>query len=253
MRRPRILLAAGVFLLVLPAIAVDEPSPDSAREALAKWVEAQQLIAKEKREWADGKEILTSRIEVLKGEIESVKTRLADARKTAAEANSKKAGTVAESTALQDVGVGLARDAAELEAGLRALLPRLPEPVQEKVKALFDRIPADAASTKVSLAERYQNVAGILNEINKFNNEITMVTEVRTLGDGKPSEVRTVYVGLAQAYYVSPKGEAGIGRPGAAAWEWTPSPASATQIAEAVEILQNKAKPRFVALPVKVQ
>src|SRR5262245_61388660 len=251
-RHPRLLIAAGVLLLV-PAYAADEATPDSTRETLAKWVETQQLIAKEKREWADGKEILTSRIDVLKGEIEATKGKLADARKTAAEANSKKAGTVAESAALQEVGTGLAMEAGDLEAGLRALLPRLPEPLQEKVKPLFDRMPVDAASTKVSLAERYQNVAGVLNEINKFNNDITMVTEVRTLGDGKPSEVRTVYVGLAQAYYVSPKGEAGIGRPGATAWEWTPSPASAAQIAEAVEILQNKAKPRFVALPVKVQ
>ena len=253
MRRHRSLLLAAVALLLVPAHAADEATPDSARETLAKWVETQQLIAKEKREWADGKEILTSRIDVLKGEIEAVKGKLADARKTAADANSKKAGTVAESASLQEVGVGLAEEAGNLEAGLRALLPRLPEPLQEKVKPLFDRRPADAASTKVSLAERYQNVAGVLNEINKFNNDITMVTEVRTLGDGKPSEVRTVYVGLAQAYYVSPKGEAGIGRPGTAAWEWTPSPASAAQIAEAVEILQNKAKPRFVALPVKVQ
>jgi len=253
MRRPISLLAASVFLLVPAAFAADEPTPDSTRETLAKWVETQQLIAKEKREWADGKEILTSRIDVIKGEIEAVKAKLADARKTAGEANAKKADTVAQSASLHDVGEGLAKEAGDLEAGLKALLPRLPEPLRDKVKPLFDRIPADAASTKVSLAERYQNVAGILNEINKFNNDITMVTEVRTLSDGKPSEVRTVYVGLAQAYYVSPKGEAGIGRPGASSWEWTPSPASAAQIAEAVEILQNKAKPRFVALPVKVQ
>jgi hypothetical protein len=241
-----------MFLLV-PALAADEPTPDSTRETLAKWVETQQLIAKEKRDWADGKEILTSRIDVIKGEIEAVKTKLADARRTAGETNAKKAGTIAESEALHEVGAGLATEAGELEAGLKALLPRLPEPLRDKVKLLFDRMPADAASTKVSLAERYQNVAGILNEINKFNNDITMVTEVRTLSDGKPSEVRTVYVGLAQAYYVSPKGEAGIGRPGAASWEWTAAPASAAQIAEAVEILQNKAKPRFIALPVKVQ
>jgi len=252
MRHLPICLATSVLLLV-PALAAGESTPDSARETLAKWVETQQLISKEKRDWVDGKEMLTSRIDVLKGEIEAVRLKLKDARETASEANSKKAGTVAESEALHEVGTGLSKDAGELEAGLRALLPRLPEPLQEKVKPLFDRIPPDPATTKVSLAERYQNVAGILNEINKFNNEITMVTEIRTLGDGKPSEVRTVYVGLAQAYYVSPKGEAGIGRPGISAWEWTPSPGSAAQIAEAVEILQNKAKPRFVALPVKVQ
>jgi septal ring factor EnvC (AmiA/AmiB activator) len=108
MRRPISLLAASVFLLLPAALAADAPTPDSARQTLAKWVETQQLIAKEKRDWADGKEILTSRIDVLKGEIESVKGNLAEARKTSAEANSKKAGTIAESETLQDVGAGLA-------------------------------------------------------------------------------------------------------------------------------------------------
>jgi hypothetical protein len=76
---------------------------------------------------------------------------------------------------------------------------------------------------------------------------------VRTLSDGKPAEVRTVYVGLAQAYFVSPKGDAGIGRPGDSGWGWSPASEIAPQIEQVVEVLQNKAKPHFVSLPVKVQ
>ncbi|HZN55252.1 MAG TPA: DUF3450 family protein [Candidatus Polarisedimenticolaceae bacterium] len=241
-------MAAG-----LCAHAADGPTPDSTRATLAKWVETQQIIAKERQEWEQGKSILQSRIEAVRGEIAATSQRLEDARRAAADANAKKAGEVAESARLQESGARLQAWAVEMEGGLRALEPRLPDPLRQKIRPLFERIPADPKSTAVSLAERYQNIVGILNEIGKFNNDITMVTEVRTLSDGKPAEVRTVYVGLAQAYFVSAKGDAGIGRPAASGWEWTQASEIAPRIAEAVEILQNKAKPQFVSLPVKVQ
>ncbi len=245
-------LASGLVL------AASEPNagaatPEGARASLAKWVETQQLIAREKREWQEGKQILQSRIDVVNGEIAALKERMNETRRTAAEANEKKAGEVAENESLQRTGSELATWVSGLEGGLRTLESQLPEPLLQKVKPLYDRMPADARATNVSLAERYQNVVGILNEVGKFNNEITMVTEVRTLSDGKPAEVRTVYVGLAQGYFVSPKGDAGIGRPGESGWVWSAAREIAPQIEQVVEVLQNKAKPQFVSLPVKVQ
>jgi len=250
-------LSAAVLAAGLALAAADTKSeattPDSARASLAKWVETQQLISKEKQEWQQGKQILQSRIDAVNGEIAGLEERFGETRRVAAEANGKKAGEVAENEDLQRAGAELATWVAGLERGLRTLEKRLPEPLHVKVKPLFDRMPADAGSTNVSLAERYQNVVGILNEIGKFNNDITMVTEVRTLSDGKPAEVRTVYVGLAQAYFVSPKGDAGIGRPGDSGWTWSAAREIAPQIEQVVEVLQNKAKPQFVSLPVKVQ
>jgi uncharacterized protein DUF3450 len=248
----RVLALAAGLLFLGPAVA-GEATPESTRATLAKWVETQQLIAKEKKDWQEGKEILRSRIDVVKGEIEALRVKLGDARKAAAEGNAKRSETTSESTALQATGVALGDWAAELEAGLKTLKPRLPEPLQQKVKPLFDRMPVEARTTQVSLAERFQNIAGILNEVQKWNGEITLATEVRTLADGRPAEVRTVYVGLAQAYFVSGGGDAGIGRPGAQGWEWTAANEIAPQVAEAVEVLQSKAKPSFVPLPVKVQ
>ena len=240
------------------AVAASDPvagsaTPDGARASLAKWVEAQQLIAKEKQDWQQGKQILQSRVEAVNGEIAALSQRLTESRRTAAEANGKKAHDVSQNDAMQRAGSEMASWVAGLEAGLRTLEARLPEPLLQKVKPLYDRMPADTQATNVSVAERYQNVVGVLNEVGKFNNDITMVTEVRTLSDGKPAEVRTVYVGLAQAYFVSPKGDAGIGRPAASGWDWSSAREIAPQIDEAVEMLQNKAKPRFVSLSVKVQ
>jgi len=79
--------------------------------------------------------------------------------------------------------------------------------VKEKLKPLYDRIPSDAATTKVSAAERFQNVLGILSEAIKANTEAPVLFEVRTLANGKPAEVRVLYVGLGQAYYLSAAGE----------------------------------------------
>jgi hypothetical protein len=145
----------------------------------------------------------------------------------------------------------LAADVAGLETGIRALHPRLPSPLTEKIRTLYERMPADTNTVRVSVAERCQNVLGILNEINKFNAEIAMVYDVRNLSDGKPSEVSCVYLGLGQAYSVSPRGEAAVGRPGSQGWTWTAIPSSAESIALTLDILQSKAKPEFVPLPVE--
>jgi hypothetical protein len=232
----------------------DAASPlDSGRATLAKWVETQQIISAEKKDWQQGREMLQARIDLVRGEIAAVEEKLREQRTEGSETVGKLADLDHESATLQSAGVALAGWATELENGLNALQPQLPEPLQTKLGPLYGRMPKDPKNTTVSLAERFQNVVGILNEVNKFNGEITMVNEVRPIADGKPAEVRTVYVGLAQAYYLSAGGEAGFGRPTPEGWRWEPARDMAPAISEVVEILQNKAKPAFVRLPVKVQ
>jgi hypothetical protein len=136
---------------------------------------------------------------------------------------------------------------------LRRLHPSLPEPVQAKIQQLYERMPADeAALARVSVAERFQNVLGILTEITKASSDITVNFEVRTLSDGKPSEVRALYVGLTSAYYVNASGEAGIGSPTTSGWTWEPSKQIADDLLTAFDILQAKHSPAFVPLPVKL-
>ncbi|HEV8200160.1 MAG TPA: DUF3450 family protein [Candidatus Polarisedimenticolia bacterium] len=225
----------------------------ASREALSKWVETQQILAKEKKDWQTGKEMLASRIALVKGEIADVEAKMQEASTTGAESVQKKSDITKEEATLKEAAAAVATRAASLERDIKALLPRLPEPIKTKVEPLVARMPADPDNTSISVAERLQNVVGILNEVGKFNGEITLATEVRTLADGKPSEVRTVYVGLAQAYYVSASGEAGVGRPGDQGWTWEPRKELASDVQHVVEILQTKAKPAFVALPVSVQ
>lgn len=251
--------SAAALLLLAPLTMGAGESPDpgasikSSRETLAKWVETQQIIAKEKKDWLQAKEILTSRISLVQAEIDTVKKTLEETRATGAEGMKKRAEATHDEAAIQEAGTAVAGWTAGLERDLKALLPRLPEPVRTKVEPLASRMPADPDHTSISSAERLQNVVGILNEVGRFNNDITLATEVRTLSDGKPSEVRTIYVGLAQAYYLSAGGEAGVGRPSGEGWTWKKENGLAPAVTRAVEILQAKAKPAFVPLPVTIK
>jgi hypothetical protein len=122
------------------------------------------------------------------------------------------------------------------------------------VAPLSQRMPDDPANTEVSLSERFQNVIGILNEVNKFNRDITVTNELRELPGGSMAEVTVVYLGLGQAYYVTSGGDgAGVGRPAADGWEWTAANHLAPEIFRTVEILKNAQPPAFVPLPVEIR
>lgn len=228
-------------------------SVETVRTFLSKWVETEQLAARERREAVQSKDILVARVEVLKEGMVAMSEKLAQAEEKFAQAQKQKADATAQLGQNSAAVAQLAADVSGLEASLRALHPRLPPPLIEKIRTLYERMPAETNNVRVSIAERCQNVLGVLNEINKFNSDIVMVYDVRNLSDGKPSEVTCVYVGLGQAYSISPLGEAAVGRPGPQGWTWTPAPDSAEAITLTLEILKNKAKPMFVPLPVELE
>jgi hypothetical protein len=226
-------------------------SVENPRETVRKWMETQRLVYQERKDWQQQKELITARIELLRKEISDLETKIAETRKTAADSERKRAEVAAQKAGLADEASALSDRVGDFETAVRRIQPQLPQPLQEKIAPLFHRMPQDPSESKVSVAERFQNVLGILSEVTRANGEITLATEVRTL-NGKPSEVKTVYLGLGQAYYLSARGEAGIGRPSADGWTWTPANDLAPRLLEVVEMLQGKAQPRFIPLPVKI-
>jgi hypothetical protein len=250
------LLAAGA-----PAPATD-PAPDDTtpptleetRLAMEKWIETQQIISRERRDWQQGREILLGRLELVKLEVAALEQQISEARTGVEEADRKRSELLAEDARLRDDATQLTAAVDGLEGEVRRLFAQVPEPVKARLAPLSERMPTDAAAkARVALAERFQNVLGILNELNKANNEITVNYEVRTLSDGKLAEVRVIYVGLAQAWYVSARGEAGIGRATPEGWTWLPADAVAGEVLQALEIIQGKQPPAFVPLPVTLQ
>ncbi len=234
--------------------AVTAAELDTQRAALEQWVATRRLISQERQEWRTGQEFLGERIQLVQREQEGFRTRTAETRAEIGVADTKLAELQAQNGELQTATAGLADAIARLEQRVRALTTRLPAPLRDRLKPLSQRVPADPAKTRLGLSERFQNVVGILNEVNKASRELTVVSEVRALPGGTNAEVTVVYVGIGTAYYASPNGGiAGVGVPAAEGWQWTPSNALATAIADMIGIQRNERPAAYVALPLDVR
>ena len=241
-----------------PAMKVtSETAPiiEATRETLTKWVETKQLISKEKSEWASGKDILEDRVRLAEAETTTVRDKLKEISVAVAEAQKKRDELAAQNDKLKATAEKSKAMVIAAEKKLRPLSPQLPEPLREKLKPIIARFPEDSEKSTASMAERLQNVLGILDQASAFNSTVASVKELRTFPDGTRAEVTTVYLGLSQAYYTNREGTlAGIGHPGPDGWIWKPDNANGKKILLAVHILEGKEKgATFIDLPVKIQ
>jgi hypothetical protein len=144
-------------------------------------------------------------------------------------------------------------DRAELTALKEAIVTTLPTPLVNRIKPLIRRLPDDPANTKLSLGERVQNIVGILSQADKFNTTITQTSESRELDSGTVVEVRTLYWGLAMAYYVDAAGEyAGIGFLGKDGWEWPQIDGAGPQIKKRLDAYEGSEEIQFVEVPARI-
>jgi FtsZ-binding cell division protein ZapB len=221
---------------------------------LEKWVETQRIISEEKRDLALAKEMLTERIDLVQREIETLRAKIEEAKKSIAEADKKRTELVRENEKLKEAAASLSSSLVHLEERAKQLLQRLPEALRDRVAPLSQSLPETPEETKLSLSERFQNVVGIVNEVNKFNGEISMRNEVRTLPDGTSAEVTALYLGIGQAYYTGANGTiAGVGTASDEGWVWRAANDAASRIAQTIAILKNEEVASFVQVPIEIK
>lgn len=256
-----LLLALAVGL---PVAGASSPSGDGAdptaaarleetRLKMGKWIETQQILSREAKDWQQGREVLAGRVELMRKEVLALREKIAQAEASVAKGGEERAKRQSGQDRVDSITTGLAGVVTGLEAELRKVHATLPDPVRAKIAPLFQRIPEDAATTKIRVSERFQSVLGILGILDQAQTELSVQYEVRTLAGGTPAEVRVLYVGLAQAYFVSASGEAGIGRPSSDGWRWESSQSIAGDVLTALDILSGKHSPAFVPLPVTIR
>jgi hypothetical protein len=246
-------VAAGIGASLCMSASA-ETSLNETRSTLEKWVETRQLVSKTKSDWQSDKEMLEQTVELLNRELKSVGDQISklgtnsvqvEKERTQAEAALKASNDNLETAKEFTVG---------FEGRLRKFIPQLPSPLQDTIKSLVNRLPADSTNTKMAPTERVQVIVGILNELDKFNNAVSVFSEKRKNQKGEEVAVQTIYVGLGAAYFVNDAGDfAGIGSAGANGWDWTIKPELASSVREAIQIYRNERPARFVALPATIR
>jgi len=249
-------LTTGLTLLASSARSQqgDGASVDDTRSALETYFEVRRTIAKERSDWALGKEMLEERCELLRREIAGYRERRADAGNTISETEVKASELRARIDELKTALATLEQRLPELEERTRRLVARLSDHHRSQLQSLIQRLPEDSSATELSVSQRYETIVGIHNQLNKFNRDIVSTSEVRTLGGGETAEVTALYVGIAAGFYVTTgQDAAGIGSAGVDAWRWTPANDSAAAIARALSIQEGSEAAAFVQVPISVE
>lgn len=254
------LLSLGLFAAVsllpngAPAADQEPEKMEKARVAIQDWVKTRQLISEERAEWTLRKRLLEDEIGLLGGEITDLRGRIAEIETSIREARGTEGELTAQNDTLKASSVTLRERVEGLEVRVKALLARMPERVQQQVAPLSQSMPEDPTDTKLSLSVRYRNIVNILNLINKFNRELHLESELRTLANGTEADVPVLYFGIGQAFYATADGtSAGIGTAGPDGWTWIPANEHAEAIAQLIAIYQNEQPAAFVQVPVQIQ
>src|SRR5262245_2988532 len=101
--RGRLALASSMTAALCCAGAAQDPSPakpetatlEETRLLMSKWLETQQIISKERKDWQQGKEILASRLEVAQKEVATLAEKIKQAEKGASDAEQKRKQLIA--------------------------------------------------------------------------------------------------------------------------------------------------------------
>jgi len=241
------------FGLATSAVCAQSPLSDT-RAVVEKWVETRQLTSQLKSDWQVEREVLEQTIEAFEKEKSSIQSQI-DATDTSNDQVSKQLDHVEqEKKDLISFSDRLKVEATRMEGRMKALANRLPAGLRDRISPLLDRIPEDASETRISISTRMQNILAVVNEIDKFNGNVNVVSELRKNQSGAEVQVQVLYVGLAQAYFTDPTGAfAGVGTPGDEGWSWDVRTELAPRIQHAIEIYQGSQAAAFVPLPFELK
>lgn len=243
-----------LLLLSTAPVLFAEPRLTEARTTLEQWVETRQLISQTRTDWQADKDLLEQTVALYERELKSLAEQRGKVSTNNTQVEIERAAAVKQQAELEAATARVRELVAALEKRVVALAPSFPAPLADKVQPLLARIPADPTAARPTGLERMQNLVGLINEVDKFNAAVTVVSQVQKNPAGAEVQVETIYLGLAQAFFVDKVGEyAGVGVPGPAGWQWTPKPELAGRIQKSIAMYKNAAPAAFVSLPVTIR
>ena len=249
----RLLAIASVALFGLAPLTWGETKLEETRNVFQELVQSRQVIADTQALWLKQKQSLFDTIDLLNLEIELLETRIADTEAESTQAERDRIRLNGEIEELKEASAVIATVIRELEARILKLVNALPSEIKGKLDRLTNRIPdrnTPENRIRASLGERMQNIVGLLNQLEVFNNGVHVLTEPRKV-DGNNITIQVLYIGLAKAYYVNKEqGVAGYGSVDTEnGWTWTEDPSIADAVTTAIQVYENAIPAEFVVLP----
>ena len=205
------------------------------------------------RDWADQKQSLELTTELLNKELAVLDGQIKKAKESAAESKAKREELEARLKNRNELLDYAAKRLGAVESKVTGFAKMFPPVLKESVEPLMRKFPEPDAASEIPVSQRLQNLLLVFNEIETFNARFTVTPEMHGLY-GTQVRVQVLYLGLAQAFYVTKSGRlAGVGRPGPDGWVWTPNNEIARDVSRAIRVFRDVTLPSVVSLPVELK
>ncbi|MGB0578387.1 MAG: DUF3450 family protein [Limisphaerales bacterium] len=251
------LICAVLFCGAITRVVAAEPNDtarfEAARQTTIQWMQTRKAINQTIRDWGDQKQSLELTTELLNKELAVLDGQIQKAKESSAESKAKREELAARLNSRNELLDYAAQRLAAVEKKLTGIAGMFPPVLKESVEPLMRKFPKADAPSQIPVSQRLQNLLTVFNEIETFNAKFTVVAEMHGL-NGTQVRVQVLYLGLAQAYYVSKSGRwSGVGRPGPDGWIWKQNNEIARDISRAIRVYKDVALPSLVNLPVELK
>ncbi len=246
------LIAAGIALASTSAL-ISAPELSQTRGTLKEWVGLKKTISEEESTWVVEKQTLNESIDLLTKEIEKLDQQITEMQEEADAAQLERQSLNNEETELKQASAVVKEVTTDLEAQVLSIVEYLPDSLKDRLQVITQQFPKNArAADQLGLSKRIQFIIGVLTEIEKFNNKISVEETMQRIGESDVA-VKTIYIGLAVAYYVDgTRTQAGILTPAKGGWEKERRDELAEDIALAIGTFEREETAQFVSLPINV-
>ena len=242
-----VLLAA--LALGLPALLVAQDDPVREVDALTlQWTRLERQKEVLLANWRMDRPILEQQLALLEREARELTELIEASSREQDDVEQRRLELLGEQTRLEQEQAALDRSLVQAARQLQSLHAQLPPPLVDAWAAERPRLD----DPLLTATEKLQLVIELLQQLDDFEQRVSLHQAVMTLDDGREHLVTQVYLGLSRGWYVTDDrrfAAAGMATP--TGWQWKPMTEGAA-IADSVAILERRLEPRLVSLPLEL-
>ncbi|CAA6695443.1 MULTISPECIES: DUF3450 family protein [unclassified Lentimonas] len=244
-----LLISIGIASAVAHADSVD-----SARTSVSDWVQTEQAISREALDWQADKTLLLDMITIAEKRVATLEQQVKAHETFNSLAQEERRSLIEQDAEIAEYTSAVDAFLKHAEQAIRELLPRLPDPLKDELATELKRLPDGDSTLSTSLNERTQTITAILTQIREFDEQVAIHQTIRALPNSDNEvAVRTIWVGLGQAYYIAPS-DAGYGLPSANGWTWHSAPELSNAIQDSIQQIEATAStPQLIDLPIQIK
>lgn len=237
----------AIFLIPVISFASDDPVKD-IHQLTMQWTGLEHQIDLLRKNWRRDKPVLEQQLSLLEREARELNRLLKESAQEQDEVEQRRLELLEQQTRLEQGQAALERSLRQAAIRLKTLHVQLPPPLREGWGEELPRLEEPLLTS----SEKLQLLLKLLNQLDDFQQKVTLHETVMTLADGQEYLVKQVFLGLSHGWYVTADQShtaAGMANPDG--WKWTPV-TNGERIAQIIAILERRMNPELITIPLQL-